>query len=143
MQTQVKELMTENPIIISSNATLKEAAQEMKSVDCGILPVGSWDNLEGMITDRDIVIRAVADGVDTSAARVQDYMTTDVFYCNKEDTLEQAAEEMNKNNVGRLAVKDSSGKVCGIITFGCILRKNDSLSEIGKIVESAVGKKAA
>lgn len=143
MATQVKELMKENPVIISSDTTLQEAAREMKSVDCGVLPVGSWENPEGMITDRDIVIRAVADGVDVTSEKVSDYMTKEVVYCNESDTLAQAAEQMRNNDVSRLMVKDSSGKACGIITFGCILRKDDSLEEVGDVVECAVGKKAA
>jgi predicted transcriptional regulator len=143
MQTKVKDLMKANPVIISSNITLKEAAQKMKSVDCGVLPVGTWDNLEGMITDRDIVIRAVAEGIDVAKAQVRDYMTTDVFYCSESDTLAQAAEQMRKNNVSRLVVKGSSGKACGILTFGRILREDENLGEIGTVVECAIGKKAA
>lgn len=142
-QTKVKDLMKEDPVIISSSATLKEAAQKMKSVDCGVLPVGTWDKLEGMITDRDIVIRAVAESVDITSARVCDYMTTDVYYCSENDTLAQAAEQMHKNNVSRLVVRDNSGKACGIITFGRILREDESLKEIGKVVECAIGKKVA
>lgn len=143
MQTQVKDLMTENPVLVSPTTTLKETAQKMKSVDCGVLPVGSWEKLEGMITDRDIVIRAVAEGVDTGTAQVRDYMTTEVCYCNETDTLAEAAHQMRRNDVSRLVVKDDSGTPCGIITFGCILRKHDNLAEIGKVVECAVGKKAA
>lgn len=143
MQTRVKELMTADPVIVSANTTLKDVAQKMKSIDCGVLPVGTWGKLEGMITDRDIVIRAVAEGTDIAKAQARDYMTTEVFYCYEDDSLEQAAEQMRHNNVSRLVVKDVTGKACGIITFGCILRKNDSLHEIGKVVECAVGKKAA
>lgn len=143
MLTKVKELMRENPVIISADATLKEAAQKMKDEDCGVLPVGSWERLEGIITDRDIVVRAVAEGTDAAEMRVSDCMTTDVFYCNLDDTLSQAAEQMREHDVSRLVVKDKSGMACGILTFGCILRKNESLKEIGKVIECAVGKKAA
>lgn len=143
MQTEVRELMKKDPVIIPADTTLQEAAQRMKSVDCGVLPVGSWDNPEGIITDRDIVLRAVAEGIDTVSARVRDYMTVEVFYCNEDDTVAQAAEQMRKYGVSRLMVKNSSGSACGIITFGCILRNDPSLKEIGKVVENAVGKKAA
>jgi len=143
MQTKVKDLMTCDPIIVSSNCTLKDAAQEMGTADCGVLPVGSWDKLEGIITDRDIVIRAVAKGKDINTMKVKDCMTSDIFYCNMEDTIEQAAKKMKENNVSRLVVKDNKGKACGIITFGCLLRKSESKEEIGKVVECAVGKKAA
>ncbi|MBN8532318.1 MAG: CBS domain-containing protein, partial [Alphaproteobacteria bacterium] len=109
----------------------------------GVLPVGSWDKPEGIITDRDIVIRAVADGVDVTSAEVRDYMTSEVYYCQEDDTLENAAQQMRDHQVSRLMVKSQAGKACGIITFGCILRENESLREIGKVVERAVGQKAA
>jgi predicted transcriptional regulator len=143
MKTKVKEMMTKNPVIIPAETSLVEAAKKMRSVDCGVLPVGSWNNLEGIITDRDIVVRAVAEGANINSAKVRDYMTKEVFYCNEEDTLAQMAEQMRKNGVSRLVVKDYEGNACGIVTFGCILRKNESLSEIGEVVENAVGDKAA
>ena len=143
MQTKVKDLMTEEPVIIDRETTLEEAAREMKSVDCGVLPIGSWHVLEGIITDRDIVVRAVAEGADMATEQVRDYMTTEVFYCDEDDTLAEAAEKMHKYGVSRLIVNDNGGRACGIITFGCILRKNKSLREIGQVVECAVGKKVA
>lgn len=143
MQTEVRELMKEEPVIIPGNTTLQEAAQRMKTVECGVLPVGNWDKPQGIITDRDIVIRAVAEGADVKKEEVRDYMTGEIFYCNENDTLAQAAEKMRKHHVTRLMVKDKSGTACGIITFGSIVRKNPSLKEIGKVVECAVGEKAA
>lgn len=143
MPTKVKELMTKDPIIVSTETTLQEAARKMKSLECGVLPVGSWEQPEGIITDRDIVIRAVADGVDITMAQVSDYMTRDVYYCREDDTLEAAGEQMRLHQVSRLMVKNQTGRACGIITFGCILRGDDSIKEIGKVVECAVGKKAA
>jgi CBS domain-containing protein len=143
MQTKVKDLMKSNPITISPDSSLKDAARQMESVECGILPVGTSDELEGIITDRDIVLRAVAQGKDVSKVQVRDYMTKDVFYCDENSTLEEAAEEMHKNHVNRLVVKDSSGKMSGILSFGCILRKNQDLGEINKVLECTVGAKAA
>ncbi|MBN8531281.1 MAG: CBS domain-containing protein, partial [Alphaproteobacteria bacterium] len=92
MPTKVKELMTKDPVIVPASTTLQEAGRKMKSLECGVLPVGSWDKPEGIITDRDIVIRAVADGVDVTSAEVRDYMTSEVYYCQEDDTLENAAQ---------------------------------------------------
>jgi CBS domain-containing protein len=142
MQNKVKDFMTPDPVIIPSESTLKEAAQKMEAVDCGVLPVGSWNDLEGIITDRDIVIRAVAKGKDVTMEKVNDYMTSEVFYCDEEDTLEEVAEKMSRNNVNRLVVKDGDDKPCGIITFGCILRKDNDKDEINKIIEQVAGKAA-
>jgi CBS domain-containing protein len=142
-QTSVKSIMTSNLKCISPESTLREAAQMMESVDCGVLPVGSLEKPEGIITDRDIVMRAVAKGKDTNNEKVRDHMTKDVCCCSENDTLEQAGSKMRKNKVNRLLVEDSSGRVCGILTFGRILREEDSVSEIGCVIECAVGEKAA
>ncbi len=142
MQTKVKDIMKSNPMSISPDSTLKEAAQQMDSIDCGILPVGK-DKPEGIITDRDIVLRAVAQGKDVNKERVGDYMTRNIVFCNEEDTLEQAATAMHESHVNRLLVKDSAGKLCGILSFGCILRKDTQMEDIHKVLECTVGKKAA
>lgn len=143
MTTKVKNLMTKNPSIISPNATLQEAAQRMEEINCGILPVGSQKHPEGIITDRDIVIRAVSQGRNTTKEKVGDYMSTKVYFCNENDSLEQAADKMHQHQVSRLVVKDDKGGVSGILSFGCILRKDTSASEIADVIEHAVGHKAA
>jgi CBS domain-containing protein len=142
-QTHVKELMTENPVIIGPNATLKEAAQKMEEINCGALPVGTADKVEGMITDRDIVIRAVAKGKDVNVEKVKAYMTPKVHSIKEYDTPDHAAEMMREQQVNRILVEDKNGKPCGIITFGRMLRENDSMQEVTTIIECAIGKKAA
>ncbi len=143
-QTKVKELMRRNPEVISPDSTIKEAAQKMKFLDCGVLPVGDKDILEGIITDRDIVLSAVAKGKDISQERVRDHMTYQVFGCREEDSLEEAAQQMHDHQVNRLVVRDDSGKVSGILSFGRIIREDADATEIAKVVEYAVsGKKAA
>ncbi len=137
-----KDLMTPDPQMIAPTATLKEAAQKMEKIDCGVLPVGEKGNVEGMITDRDIVLRAVAKGKDVNVEKVSDYMTADkICCCEESDTLEDAGGKMRQHNVSRLLVKDQSGEVCGILTFGRILRQNESIEEIGNVIECAVGEK--
>lgn len=141
--TKAMELMTKSPVLISPDATLKEAAEHMRDVECGVLPVGTAENLEGMITDRDIVIRAVAKGKDVEKEKVKDYMTEEVYACNEQDTLEQAAEKMCEHQVSRLIVRDKDDKVSGILSFGCMLRKNGNTEEVSKVVECAIRKEAA
>jgi len=143
MQTKIKDLMKYNPVTISPESSLTDAAKKMESLDCGILPVGTEDNLEGIITDRDIVLRAVAKGRDTAKEKVNNYMTTEVFYCHADDTLEEAAKAMHAHHVNRLIVKDDSGRMCGVLSFGCILRNGNQMSDIHKVLECTVGKKAA
>ncbi len=143
MKATVQSVMKYNPEVISPENTLKEAAQKMAKIGCGVLPVATKETPLGVITDRDIVIRALAKGKDVATEKVRDYMTSDVFFCEAEDTLEEAAEQMHTNHVSRLVVIDSGGKISGILSFGCILRKHPDLQEITSIVSCAVGKKAA
>ncbi|MEJ0062539.1 MAG: CBS domain-containing protein [Alphaproteobacteria bacterium] len=140
---QVKDLMTRNPVFISSNATVQDAARKMENVDCGILPVGTPEKIEGVITDRDIVIRVIALGKDANTEKVRDYMTPGVVSCREDDTVDRAADMMRENNVNRLIVKNQTGKPSGILSFGRLLREEVNMSEIASVIERAVGPKAA
>ncbi|MCB9983702.1 MAG: CBS domain-containing protein [Rhodospirillales bacterium] len=135
--------MTEKVITVSADDSLTVAAQKMKETDCGVLPVGKGNDLQGMITDRDIVIRAIAEGKDPAKEKVADYMTDKVYACNEDDFLEDAADKMRGHNVSRLIVRNHEGKVTGILSFGNILRKNADADEVAKIVERAVFKVVA
>jgi CBS domain-containing protein len=128
--------------LISPDATLVEAARKMKECGCGFLPVGNKDNPEGIITDRDIVIRAIAEGEDPSRAKVRDCMTDKICACRDNDILEEAARAMNENSVSRLVVKNDSDQVCGVLTFGRMIRSSDNKQETGEVVEKATGKAA-
>lgn len=143
-QTTLKDIMERHPEMISGDATLLEAAQKMKQLDCGVLPVGIADQAEGIITDRDIVVRAVANGDDPAIAIVRDYMTSELHTCREEDTLKDAAEAMKQNNVSRLVVCDADDRVTGILTFGHVLRSSEANDrEVVDMVCSATGRKAA
>lgn len=137
---KVKELMEAELELISPDATLEEAARKMKECGCGFLPVSSEDSPEGIITDRDIVIRAVAEGKDPSQSTVRDCMTQEVCACKETDTLEQAAKMMSENNISRLVVKNDGETVCGVLTFGRMIRSNGNAQETSTIVEKATGK---
>lgn len=141
--TKVKDLMVEHPVLVSPSATLAEAARKMKDVDCGVLPVGTESRLEGIITDRDIVIRAVAQGKDPSKEKIADYMTDTVYACNEDDYLEDAADKMRAHKVSRLVVKNHAGHVTGVLSFGGILRKNANAEEVANVVKHATSKAAA
>lgn len=134
---QVKELMEKDLKLISPDATLVEAAQKMKECGCGFLPVGEKDSPEGIITDRDIVLRSVAEGKDPSQVTVRECMTDDVCCCSETDTLEDAARSMSENNVNRLVVKDKNDRMCGVLTFGRMLRTCDSKNQASTVVEQA------
>lgn len=137
--TQVKELMTPHPELVSPNATLQQAAKRMASVRCGALPVGTESKLKGIITDRDIIVRAVAQGKNPATEKVGDYMSEPVFACNELDTLEAAAEKMHEHKVSRLVVRNREGRTVGILSFGSILRNDASPHEIASVIKHASG----
>lgn len=126
----VKDLMIRHTIFINSVTTLQEAAHVMKDADIAVLPVGSPDRLEGVITDRDLVIRAIING-DHASKPVGDYMDQQVTFCYEDDSLEEASDKMNEHKLHRLIVKDSKNNVVGILSLMDILRngvakKNES-----------------
>ena len=134
----VKEFMSPYPILIDPDATLLQAAQKMKEIDCGFLPVGKENKLVGIITDRDIVIRAISAGRDPSREKVSDYMTPHVYACNEKDFIEDAADKMHEHKVTRLVVKNRQGRVTGVLSFGAILRQDTTSSEVSQIVKHAL-----
>jgi CBS domain-containing protein len=138
----VQELMETRLKTISPDATLEEAARMMKESDCGFLPVGEQHDPQGIITDRDIVIRAIAEGKDPSMLSVSECMTDQVCCCNENDTLVDAADKLNRNNVSRLVVKNEGGQVTGVLSFGRIIRSNEDKQETSNVVSHATGKAA-
>lgn len=115
---KVSAVMTTNVITIGPDATLTEAARRMRGLDIGPLPVADGDRLVGMLTDRDIAVRATAEGRDPSATRVSDVMTRDVVCCFEDDEVLQAARTMARYRKRRLVVVDASGRVVGIVSLG-------------------------
>lgn len=140
----VEELMTTDVDYVPSNTTLAEAAQHMRERDCGFLPLGDdpKGKLQGVVTDRDIVLRGVAEGCDVNNTTVSDVKTDKVLYCFRNDELRDAAYSMRDKQVNRLIVLDSpqSKKLCGIISLGDILRLCDDVELSG---DTARGVKAA
>jgi CBS domain-containing protein len=116
---QVKDVMTSDVECIAPNTTLQEAAQKMKELDVGPLPIcGEDDRLAGMITDRDITVRAVAEGLDPSTAVVRDVMTPNVIYCFEDQDISDAAHMMEQNQIRRLIVLNRDKRLAGILSLG-------------------------
>src|SRR3954467_9998326 len=101
----IKDIMTPKPECVSPDTTLQEAARKMRDLDVGPLPVcGDDDRLAGMITDRDITIRAVAEGKDPKTATVREAMTEEVVYGFEDQDLDDAARVMEQKQIRRLTV---------------------------------------
>lgn len=114
---QLKDVMSHNVKVISPDATLAEAAKQMRDGNFGMMPVGENDRLIGTISDRDITIRAVADGKDPGT-KVRDVMSEGVAWAYEDDTLEQAAQIMSKHQVRRLPVVNRDKRLVGIVALG-------------------------
>lgn len=126
---QIKQIMTNDVKYIQSDTTLRDAAAAMADLDCGFLPIGdgSGGKLRGVITDRDIVIRGTAQGLDPNKATVDQIKTNDVWYCFEDDALDAAAESMSKRKIYRLIVlnNENEKKITGVISLGDIVRQNE------------------
>jgi CBS domain-containing protein len=131
----VKEVMTRGVECVSPDATLQEAARKMRDLGVGPLPVCDNDRLAGMLTDRDITVRAVAEGRDPKATRVRDAMTAGIDYCFEEDDVEQAAELMRRRQVRRLAVLNHDKRLVGILSLGDLAVETGGDEVAGKTLE--------
>ena len=114
---QVKEIMTCYVEMINCDAKIIDAAQKMKSLDVGALPVCEGDSLVGVITDRDITVRAIARGMSPTTTVINDIMTPEVFYVFEEDNINEAAKLMEEEGTHRLLVLSSDNKPVGFITL--------------------------
>jgi CBS domain-containing protein len=99
---------------------LKEAAGKMKSLDVGLLPVCDGDRLQGILTDRDITIRATADGRDPRKTKVTAVMSTDLAYCLEEQEVEEAVSLMEARQIRRIPILNQDQRLVGIVTLADI-----------------------
>jgi len=116
--------MTRNVRLVSPDQTIRDAAQLMAEIDAGSLPVGENDRLVGMITDRDIAIRAVAEGKSPDT-KIRDVMTCEMLYCFDDQDLDEIARNMAKNQVRRLPVINHAKRLVGILSLGDLARKEE------------------
>lgn len=116
----ISDVMTSDVRIVSPDKSIQEAARIMAECDCGVLPVGDNDRLVGIITDRDIVVRAVAKGLSPST-KVRDVMSNgSVMYCFDDEEIEEVAHNMADIKVRRLPVLNRNKRLVGIVSLGDI-----------------------
>src|ERR1700747_1031407 len=112
---QVREIMTTNVECIAPNTTIQDAADKMKSLDVGFLPICDNDRLIGTLTDRDIVIRAIAGGQDHKTT-VKNVMSREVFFCFEDEDVETCADQMKEREVKRMLVLDRNKRLVGVVS---------------------------
>ena len=122
--------------MIGPDVVLKEAAERMRDLDSGVMPVGQNDRLVGMLTDRVITIRATAAGKDPNRTRVEEVMTPDVVYCFEDDDAVAAANIMEEHQLRRLIVLNRDKRLVGILSLGdlAVHRADDRLP--GEVAEA-------
>ncbi len=115
---KVKQVMTRDVEFVDSNDSIKQAAEKMKELNVGVLPVKIGDEIVGMVTDRDIVIRSVAQGLDPEKHKIIDAFSEGVITCKEDDDIKDGAQLMEDKQIRRLIVMDSKGKMTGIVSLG-------------------------
>jgi len=115
---QISEIMSRDVAIAAPGDSVQKVAQKMAEIDAGIIPVGEKDRLVGMISDRDIVLRAVAKGKAPGKCTARDVMSPDIKYCYEHEKLEDAARNMATLQVKRLPVLDRDKRLVGIVSLG-------------------------
>ena len=114
---QVQEIMHKDVQLADPNMTIRDVARRMRAENVGALPVGENDRLIGMVTDRDIVVRAVADERVPGNTTVRDVMSEGVCYCFEDDDVGRAAEVMADHQVRRLPVLNRQKRLVGVVAL--------------------------
>ena len=114
----VRDVMSRDVQVTEPHSTLQKAAELMKVLDVGPLPVCDGGRLVGIITDRDIAVRAVAEGQDCWEGKVRDAMSTDLAYCFEDDHVGIAARQMQEKQLRRLLVLNRDKQLVGIVSLG-------------------------
>ena len=133
MHQSIQEAMTPNPTTVEPSTTAEEAARTMKSEDIGSLPIVEGDRLVGVVTDRDLTMRILAEGkaVDTTVGEIA---SKDVVTIDPQQSLEEAARLMAEHQVRRLPVTEEDGRLVGILAQADVAQSgNDSLT--GEVVQ--------
>ena len=115
---QVHEIMTRSVETVSPRHAIGDAARRMDELNVGALPVCDGEKLVGIVTDRDVTVRATAAGKGPDDCRVSDVMSSEIDWCFEEDTLEEATAKMKARQIRRLPVLNSERKLVGMLALG-------------------------
>jgi CBS domain-containing protein len=132
---QLKDIMTPRVEVVSPQATLQEAAQKMKQFDIGPLPICDGERLVGMLTDRDITVRAVADGRDPQTTPVREAMSPDLVYGFEDQDIQDAARLMEQYQIRRLPVINRDKRLVGIVSLGDLAVSGMDQALAGEVLE--------
>ena len=134
MGQHIRDVMTANPSTVEPNSTVVEAARVMKEADAGVVPVTEGGRLAGMVTDRDIAIRVVAEGKDPGSTKVGEVASRDLVTVDPQQDLDEALRLMAQHKVRRLPVVEEGGRLVGVLAQADIARQGDDM-QTGQVVE--------
>jgi CBS domain-containing protein len=134
MGQSIRDVMTSNPCSIDADKSVAYAAKMMRDEDVGLAPIVEGDRLIGMLTDRDIAIRVVAEGRDPGQVTVREVASKQVVTIDPQQELDEALRIMAKHQVRRLAVVEEDGKLVGVVAQADVAREGDD-AQTGELVE--------
>src|SRR6059058_4480598 len=134
MGQNIREVMTSNPSTIEPDKNVVEAARIMKQEDAGVVPVTENGRLTGMVTDRDIAVRVVAEGKDPQATPVREVASKDLVTIDPQQDLDEALRLMAQHQIRRLPVVEEDGRLVGVVAQADVARKGDD-SQTGELVQ--------
>ena len=127
---KIAELMTRGVDPIDPNATVQEAATQMAELDVGAIVIGTENELLGILTDRDIILRVVVDGRNPAEVPVREVMSSTLFTCAADDIAESVLAEMRERQIRRMPVYDENHRPLGIVTLGDLAKAVSSPEQI-------------
>ena len=132
---KLSEIMTRDVVVMQPDDSLQSAAKKMRDRNIGFLPVCDGEELLGVISDRDLTIRALADGMDVNIMLGRDLMTAPAIYCYDDQDVSEVAKIMEENQIRRLVVLSRDDKrLVGVVSLGDLAR-NESADRSGKVLQ--------
>jgi CBS domain-containing protein len=132
---RVRDIMTVNPSSVSEKDSVRDAARIMKDQDTGVVPVCDGRKVIGLITDRDIVVRLIAEGKDAQNARVNEVMTKHVRSVQEDATISEVLTLMSSAEIRRVPVVNRNDELVGIVSIGDIATDTNQDNRVGKAIE--------
>lgn len=132
---KINEIMTAEVKVIKPETTLQDAAEFMRELSIGALPVCDGKKLIGMLTDRDIVVRGVADGMNMETTTAAECMTAEITFCFDDEDIEAAQGLMKDQQIRRLPVVDREKQLVGILSIGDMAIKMDDPRRVGETIQ--------
>jgi len=132
---KVREIMKQNVECIEPTTPIAKAAEKMRELNIGFLPICENDRLIGTVTDRDITIRSVAQGRDPRLAPIREVMSLSVFYCFDDEDIEDVGKHMQETEVRRMLILNREKRLVGVISLGDIARTAGEMELAGETLQ--------